>query len=88
MVLDSMARDIAEDLAKSRGAEISQETEYHGNIGKGKSIDDIHASMMRDRNGTARLSILSKDFREFGIGTCKGFGTDSGSLYMCQLFKE
>jgi hypothetical protein len=87
MLLDSVARDIAEDLAKSRGADISQEMEYHGNIGKGKSIDEIHATMMRDRNGTSRLSILSKDFREFGISTCKGFGPDCGSVYMCQLFK-
>ncbi|GKY91903.1 hypothetical protein MPSEU_000161900 [Mayamaea pseudoterrestris] len=52
------------------------------NVQRGKTIRDIHDNMLACR--AQRQNVLSLQFQELGIGTCKG--TD-GMLYMVQLFR-
>jgi hypothetical protein len=83
MVLDSKAQELSKQLAESDGNTCTPSS-YHGNVGQGASIHAIHATMMKDKQGTARQNILSTDFSEFGMAMSRG---QDGLLYMVQLFK-
>lgn len=83
MLMDTIAKQVAQDLAVSSGAKCTP-TNYHGNVGQGETIQNIHKTMMSQKGGTARSNLLSTKFEEIGIGISRG---KDDLIYMCQLFK-
>jgi Cysteine-rich secretory protein family len=82
MLLDSIARDVAQQLARSAGKKCTP-TDYHGNVGKGVDFSTIHKKMMAQR-GTEKANIVSSKFTQVGIGMSK---TSDGQIFVCQLFE-
>jgi uncharacterized protein YkwD len=82
ILLDTLARSMANEM--SLGLPPTP-TEFYGNVGRGKSLQDIHTAIMDDRNGISRKNILSERFTEFGMAVTPG---NDGQLYMIALFKE
>jgi hypothetical protein len=82
MLLDSIAKDISIQLARSSGAEC-RPTDYYGNVGKGTDIWTIHQKMMAQQ-GTEMANIISPHFYQVGIGMSRG---SDAQIYMCQLFQ-
>jgi len=84
-VLDTLAQGVANDLASGRAP---TPCEFFGNIGKGKTLNEIHMKMMdTDRNDLSRKNILSDHFKSFGMALAIG-GKKKDSIYMCTLFKD
>lgn len=82
MLMDTIAKQVAQDLAASLGTKCSP-TSYYGNVGQGESVQNIHKTMMSQKGGTARSNLLAPHFTEIGIGIARG---NDGLIYMCQLF--
>lgn len=82
VLLDQMAKSMANELANGRPPTPSQ---FHGNVGKGDSLKNIHATIMADRSGISRKNILSTRFTEFGMALTR---TRDGAFYMVQLFTD
>jgi hypothetical protein len=82
MLLDSIAKDLSIQLARSAGAEC-QPTDYYGNVGKGTDVWTIHQKMMAQK-GIEKANIISSNFFQVGIGMSRG---PDGQIYMCQLFQ-
>jgi uncharacterized protein YkwD len=82
MLMDTIAKQVAQEMAASAGTKCPT-TNYHGNVGQGDSIKNIHQTMMGQK-GTARTNILAPHFSEIGIGMSRA---KDGSISMCQLFK-
>ena len=78
-----MAKSMANELAVGQAPTPS---EYYGNVGKGDSLKNIHATMMEDRSGISRKNILSARFTEFGMALTQS--KHDGSYFLVQLFKE
>jgi hypothetical protein len=58
------------------------------NIQCGDAIRSIHADTMKRRQHANRVNRLSRNFHEFGMGTCKSQDEGSSILFMCQLFQD
>jgi hypothetical protein len=82
MLMDTIAKQVAHNLAASGGTKCSP-TSYYGNVGQGESIRHIHKTMM-SQQGTARGYILSNQLSEIGLGISKG---KDGLIWMCQVYK-
>jgi len=85
--LDALASDVVYQLATNGNPSVN----YHGNVGQGKSLDDIHATMMKDLSGTARKNILSSRFVEFGMAIYDDPTVPLSSnsrVFVCQLFRQ
>lgn len=80
--LDKLAKSMSNELADGMSPTPS---EYYGNVGRGISLEKIHATIMDDRAGISRKNILSTKFTEFGMALTQG---PNGDYYMVQLFKE
>eukprot|EP00934_Nitzschia_sp_Nitz4_P002188 Nitzschia sp. Nitz4//scaffold1_size375055//46068//47321//NITZ4_000219-RA/size375055-processed-gene-0.410-mRNA-1//-1//CDS//3329540874//2188//frame0 len=83
MLMDTIAMQVAHDLAASNGTKCTP-TSYHGNVGQGETVKNIHRTMMSQKGGTARANILASQFSEMGVAMARG---KDGMIYMCQLFK-
>lgn len=83
MLMDSVASQVATGLARSNGQKCIP-TNFHGNIGQGASLAEIHKTMMRKKGETARANILAKHFTEMGIGVAT---SKTGIVFLCHLFK-
>lgn len=81
MLLDSLAKDVAEQLSKSDGKKC-RSTDYFGNVGKGIDVWTIHQKMMA-LEGTEKANVISEKFYLFGIGMARG---KDGQIYLCELF--
>jgi hypothetical protein len=81
-LLDSAAKDVAMQLARSNGAKC-RPSDYYGNIGKGVDIWTIHSKMMGQK-GTEKENIISSHFYHYGIGMARD---REGQIYLCQLFQ-
>jgi len=82
MLLDSIAKGVALQLARSLGTKC-RPTDYYGNVGKGLNVRAIHQKMMAQK-GTEKANIISSNFYHVGIGMSRG---RDGQLYLCQLFQ-
>jgi len=82
MLMFTMAEIAAKELAASHGVTCSP-VSYHGNVGHGMSLKEIHKIMMTEK-GRSKLNIMSPVFDSVGIGLYKG---SDGLIYLCQLFK-
>ena len=83
MLLDSYAQDRAAELASSYGVNCSP-CNYHGNVARGISIQEIHTTIMTDLQGRSRKNILSSKFTDFGMALIPG---NDRLMYMCTLFE-
>lgn len=82
LLLDTLARSLSTELAAGLPP---TPTEFYGNVGRGKSLQMIHDTIMDDRGGASRKNILSEKFTEFGVALTQG---NDGQFYMVALFKE
>lgn len=58
-------------------------SDYLGeNVGRGKSIQEIHEEMMENKSDVYNMS--DRRYREMGMATAKG---KDGNLYLCQIFR-
>jgi hypothetical protein len=81
-MLDVVARSMCNEM--SAGLPPTP-TEFYGNVGRGDSLQNIHATIMEDRGGISRKNILTEKFTAFGMALTLG---NDGQYYMVALFKE
>lgn len=92
--LDALASDYAREAAKLQHFHCSQHTidelrdllgsdRVGQNLCRGSTMIEMHNVAM-EKGGPPRNNILSKNFKEFGMGTSM---SEDGKLYMVQFFR-
>lgn len=80
ILLETLAQSMANELSLGKPP---TPTEYYGNIGCGKSLEQVHQTIMGDFKGISRKNIINESFTEFGFA--ETIGPDR-QIYTVTLF--
>ena len=81
--LEILAKSVLDDIVRGHQP---KPMEYHGNVGIGLSLSQIHETMMKDRQGPSRQNILSPSQKFTHIGAAETTGP-GGNIYAVTLFR-